>query len=399
MKEQRMLIFGGTFNPIHTGHLLIASRIRELYSFEKVYFLPSGTPPHKKTSHTTKYQRLLLLKLAIQDNKYFEVLDNEILSDTVSYTIETIQTLYKQYSHPKITFIMGADMFMSIEKWKDYEQLLELIDIIVATRQDPRVEEYKKHIETKYKAKVSIFSEVETSINSSYIRERIRLYESIKYLVPENVRQYIIKENLYISDEDIVFNNIMKNLEQQVSKKRFNHTEGVIRRALEIGAYHNIPFDKIRLAGAGHDYAKELDNDETSIYLDENNVDIDFRAKNDINLMHGFVSAIVMKNMYGIEDNDILNAIRYHTFGRIGMSDLELLISISDITEPCRTYNKSTQKKMNEIIKVAKVSLSDAYYLKLLETVKRLKKKNSKVEQETLDILEYYKKLYKKKEK
>ncbi len=397
MKQQRMLIFGGSFNPIHFGHLLIANRIRERYLFEKVYFLPAGNAPHKDISYTNKYERLLLLKLATQDNKYFEILDNEILVDEVSYTVNTIKDLYKKYSYPKITFIMGADMFMTIEKWKNPKELLELIDVIVATRQDDRVLEHTKYIEEKYNANIKIFSEIETSINSSYIRERIGLYESIKYLVPENVRQYIIKENLYINPEDVIFNNIMKDLEQNISKKRFSHTQGVIHTALEIGAYHNIPFGKIRLASCAHDFAKEFSNQEMLVYIEENDIKIDERAKDEINLLHGAISAIIMKNMYGVTDEDVLNAIENHTFGRVGMSDLELLIAVSDIVEPCRDFNEKSRIKYNKIKELAKTSLTDAYYLKLQETVKYLKKKKKKISPKTLEILNYYKNLYENK--
>ncbi len=394
MRGSKMLIFGGTFDPVHTGHLLIADRIMEKYGFNKVYFLPSGTPPHKDKTFSSKEDRLMLLKLAIQDNPAFEVLDVEITKEAKSYTIETIELLEKRFNYPKITFIMGADMFMTIESWKRFDDLLNKINIIVASRAEPKMKELKKKLKKKYDIKIKFFSEVETNISSTYIREKIKMYESVKYLVPNIVENYILRNNLYLQNEDILFSKMMSEASLNLSDKRLLHIEGVIRTALEIGAYHEIPFEKIRMAAGAHDIAKDYPIADCDSYIRENNIEIDPRAKGDIRLMHGHIAAKMIENMYGIKDECILSAVKNHTFGRVGMSDLELLIAVADFVEPSREFEDDQRKFADNVKEVAKTSLTDAYYIKLEDLVKRIEESGEEVHPLTTETYNYYKNLF-----
>ncbi len=394
MRDSKMLIFGGTFDPIHTGHLLIASRIMEKYGFGKVYFLPSGTPPHKAQTYSSKEDRLTLLKLAIQDNPSFEVLDVEITKETPSYTIETIELLEKRFNYPKITFIMGADMFMTIESWRRVDDLLSKIDIIVASRAEPKMKELKKKLKKKYDMKIKFFSEIETNISSTYIREKIKMYESVKYLVPNVVENYILRNNLYLQNEDVLFSKMMSEASLNLSNKRLLHIEGVIRTALEIGAYHEIPFEKIRMAAGAHDIAKDYPIADCDAFIRENNIELDPRAKDDIRLMHGHIAAKMIENMYGIKDECIISAVKNHTFGRIGMSKLELLIAVADYVEPSREFEDEERMFADNIKEVAKTSLTDAYYIKLEDLVKRLSKNGEEIHPLTQETYNYYKTIF-----
>ncbi|MFV0520589.1 MAG: nicotinate (nicotinamide) nucleotide adenylyltransferase [Lachnospirales bacterium] len=397
MRNSKMLIFGGTFDPIHMGHLIIANRIKEKYHFSKVFFLPSGMPPHKANTFSDKEDRLTLLKLAIQDNPSFEVLDLEIKKDGYSYTIDTIEEIEKRYNYPDITFLMGADMFMTINTWKRHSELLDKIDIIVASRSEPNMKQLKKQIKKEHNIKIKFFNDIETNISSTYIRDKIKMYESVKYLVPSTVEKYIIRNNLYLDQEDIIFNKIMNESSLNLTSNRRLHIDGVIQMALEIGAYHEIPFEKIRIAAGAHDIAKDYSLDECKKYIVENDIEVDPRATDDFRLMHGHIASKMLENMYDIKDDDVLLAVKNHTFGRKNMSDLELLISVADAVEPNRSFSEDDRLTMDNIKEVAKISLSDAYFFKLDFFRNKFAYKSTENNSLNNEVYEYYKNLYESK--
>ncbi len=186
-------ILGGTFNPVHFGHLLIAEGIREEFKLDKILFIPANIPPHKefKANIETK-DRLLLLKEAIKDNPYFELSEIEIERGGVSYTIDTVKYLYETMQiSGKIHVIIGSDLIPAIDKWKDYRKLLELAQMVVYKRGSIEPADYKEKYDISVSKDAILFD-----VSSTLIRNNIKSGKSIKYLVPENVLG-IIKANGY----------------------------------------------------------------------------------------------------------------------------------------------------------------------------------------------------------
>jgi nicotinate-nucleotide adenylyltransferase len=199
--KKKIGIMGGTFDPIHNGHLILAEYSRIAFDLEKVIFIPTGRPPHKveKQISSINYRYDMTL-LAISTNPYFYLSPMEIQRQGTTYTIDTIMDLQKQHEDVEFYFILGADSFNQIHKWKDSDKLLSLCKFIVAKRPDADNQKLGEKIEKlnqSYKGSFYILEAPLIDISSTKVRNRIKTKSSIKYLVPETVELYIEKNKLY----------------------------------------------------------------------------------------------------------------------------------------------------------------------------------------------------------
>jgi nicotinate-nucleotide adenylyltransferase len=215
--KERAGLFGGTFDPVHLGHLRAAEEIREILSLDKVYFIPAAAAPHKKTAHSTPSpHRLEMLKLAVSDNPCFEVCDYELGKDTPSYTVETLRHLKKTNPDSEYYFMVGNELFREIETWREWRELFRLSNFAVITRpgypdtDEARIPLALENDFSYYKEKDNVifykdknsgliaFSKIRgLEISSTEIRRNVTSGRSIKYLVPASVEQYILRNNLY----------------------------------------------------------------------------------------------------------------------------------------------------------------------------------------------------------
>ncbi len=196
-------LMGGTFDPVHYGHLIMCEGIREEFNLEKVIFIPARIPPHKTDTKVTEaYDRLRMVKLAIADNPFFEASDIEMKRDGSSYTVDTLMAFKKLYgSQKRLYLIVGADSLVQIETWKNFDEIFKLASIIVASRPDTQ-ENYLDNtiikLVSQFGAKIFKFSGRAMNYASSYIRKRVEEGLSIKYMVTPAVEAYIRKNRLYI---------------------------------------------------------------------------------------------------------------------------------------------------------------------------------------------------------
>lgn len=202
-KKNKIGILGGTFDPIHFGHLFIAQTALDRLGLNKIIFIPTGKPPHKKERLITdSYNRIDMLNLATKSNPQFETSFIEINREKTSYTIDTIKELQLNYGEDTdIYFITGTDAFIDIETWKEYKELLSIAKFIVMTRQILNSELLDEKIELfikKYGANITKIEIPTLDISSTDIRRRMKEGNSIKYLLPESVEKYILKNRLYI---------------------------------------------------------------------------------------------------------------------------------------------------------------------------------------------------------
>jgi nicotinate-nucleotide adenylyltransferase len=197
----KIAVMGGTFDPIHNGHLIVAEYVRTSLKLDKVIFIPSGVHPFKNNKNITEgKKRLDILSLAIKSNEYFDISTMEINREGITYTIDSIKELKEIYKEDEVYFIIGSDIIFEIEKWKDFEELIELCKFILLDRPGKNEDKIENRIEELKKLYGLEFVRVEApliEISSTEIRERVKEDLSIKYLVPEIVEDYIYKHKLY----------------------------------------------------------------------------------------------------------------------------------------------------------------------------------------------------------
>ncbi|MFW6006358.1 MAG: nicotinate-nucleotide adenylyltransferase [Bacillota bacterium] len=194
-------VFGGTFDPVHIGHLIIAEQAYNSFNLDEIIFMPAGKPPHKLDKNITEDKhRLNMLDLAIKDNSHFTISTREISSSKKSYTYQTLQYFKKEYPEDKVYFIIGADSLYDIYKWKKTKYLLKNANFIVASRPDFPMETILSSEKFKsFRQYLHLLDNSLIDISSSQIRELISRNKSIKYLTLPEVIEYIEKQSLYRS--------------------------------------------------------------------------------------------------------------------------------------------------------------------------------------------------------
>jgi len=185
-------IFGGTFDPIHNGHLITAQSVKEIRNLEKIIFIPAYISPHKQNAEASSAQhRLNMLKIALDDIPFFEYSDFEIKQHTISYSIDTLRELKKSYD--EIDLIIGYDNIFQFHTWKDPDEIFKLANVVVLKRKSSHPIDYvDKYVESAH------FVETRgIEISATDIRNRVNADLPIYYLVPEKVLEYINKHKLY----------------------------------------------------------------------------------------------------------------------------------------------------------------------------------------------------------
>jgi nicotinate-nucleotide adenylyltransferase len=194
-------IMGGTFNPIHNGHLLLAESAYYEFDLDEVLIMPTKNPYYKNISSTVKEEdRVNMVCLAIEDNPHFALSTEELNRDGTTYTVETLRNLTKANPDCEYFFIMGADSLYHIESWKEPEEILKMAVIVVADRDGGNSSILKSqiaYIMNKYEADIRLLNSPYLEISSHDIRKRVREGQSIRYLLPHQVREYIYKYEIY----------------------------------------------------------------------------------------------------------------------------------------------------------------------------------------------------------
>ncbi len=183
-------ILGGTFNPVHIGHLILAEEAREKLGLDKIIFVPAALPPHKDNLNIAPANdRLKMLKLAIKGNKFFAVSDIEIKRQGRSYTIDTLKELKDKFSHDELYFIIGSDLLKYLNEWKDLGQIIKMVKFLAATRPGYPLQQLPPYIQTLAIRAVDI--------SGFEVRAQVKENKSFRYLVPDKVFDYINKRKLY----------------------------------------------------------------------------------------------------------------------------------------------------------------------------------------------------------
>lgn len=313
---KRVILYGGSFDPIHKEHLRVASKASKILDADVWFILAKN--PRWKDDVTLEGDRLNMLKIATSRFKRFSVCDIELKSnDEVTYTINTVYKLKNKYPEYRFYYLIGADQLDKLHDWKDIDELKDLVTFVCANRNGYKINEENLK---KYNAlKLNIYGD-ETS--STAIRE------NLSNNVPKRVKAYIDKYNVYLKED----------IKKILSSRRYKHTLGVANIARTIALANGYDERKAYIAGLVHDCSKEIDKE---VELDLMKKYFKEHLHEDPKIYHQYTGPIIAKNALGIEDEEILHSIRYHTTGCMNMSVLDKIVYIADKTDYNRGYDSS----------------------------------------------------------
>jgi nicotinate-nucleotide adenylyltransferase len=333
-----LAVLGGTFDPVHLGHLAVAEAVLEKYAPQRVLFLPCGVPPHKEHEITASRHRYHMVVAATCEHPSFDVTPMEINRTGVSYTIDTARALVKKCPpHAVIYFIVGADALEQLHTWKHADELIRLIRFITVPRPGIPLKQTKTTIaalNARYGERISLLEMKKINISSSTVRHAFAHGESVHTMLPCGVAEYARTHRLYT--KAISFAAAKKILQKRLSPKRFTHTLGVMEEADKLARMYGADIEKTRWAALLHDCAKEYSTDKKHALCIKWNIPLADSAVSTVDLAHGLLGAESAMRDFNITDHDILQAIRHHSTGHGNMTLLDKIIMLADFTEPHR---------------------------------------------------------------
>lgn len=385
---KKIAIMGGTFNPIHYGHLVSAEFVRQKFYIDKVIFIPTGKPPHKFEGVEHTEHRYIMTQLATAENENFLVSSIEIDRQGTTYTIDTLKQIKEICDEDAIIyFITGIDTINQMISWKEYDNLFKYTRFVVASRPGYKIDASIKNIKPEFKEKIYFCKIPNLEISSTDIRERIDNEKPVDYLLPKSVKEYIFKNNLYKKDYLKKYNSYIQKLKNALPQKRFEHSLQVAKEAKCLAYNYGFSEEKAFLAGILHDCAKCFSYDMIEATCKQNNYTLDEITQKQPDLAHSFLGYFVAKNEYGIEDEEILNAIKYHTTAKPNMTLLEKIIYIADFIEPTRPNFECLERARY----LAYENIDDALVFILKNTIQFNKNKGRIIHYLSEDAYQFYK--------
>lgn len=199
VQKKKIGILGGTFNPIHNAHLLIAEYAWEQFGLDKIWFMTSGNPPHKRDEIIVdKYIRQEMTSLAIENNPHFELFSYEVDKDEYSYTANTLSELRHLYLDTEFYFIIGADSLEMFSTWYEPQTIASSCTLLVFSRKGTEgLDALVKKRKDEYNADIRVIDAPILELSSTEIRSRLRSGKSVRYMSPDNVLQYIYDKKIY----------------------------------------------------------------------------------------------------------------------------------------------------------------------------------------------------------
>jgi nicotinate-nucleotide adenylyltransferase len=396
---KRIGILGGTFNPIHLAHIMLAETAYGQLGLDKVLIMPSNNPPHKKNEGLASDEdRAEMVRLAVEGHEHLEFSDFELKREGITYTSDTLTLLCEEDPDARYYFIIGADSLFKFDTWHEPAAILRKCALVCSGRGTvssadvrKRIEEIRdRYSEDGFMPEIYYLDLPATEISSNLIRELIS-YEmpTEAYLAP-SVLKYIFDRGLYLNGQ---FEAIKRDIKALLKPARYEHSLSVAKTAVYLAM--NIGYETYRpyLAGILHDCAKYMNDEDMLRTAEENGIELEEIEKRAVQLVHAKVGAHFAKSKYGIDDEEIISAIKYHTTGKPAMTTLEQLIYISDTIEPLRKWENSTEPDL--IRSIATSDLDRATYVILKRTfeyITRMYRDN--VSERTRETYDYYRDLY-----
>ncbi len=386
---ERIGIFGGTFNPPHLGHLQAAAQAMDALGLGRLLLIPNREAPHKTlpADSPTPEQRLEMLRLAV-NAPGMEVSDLELRRSGPSYTVDTVLEFRRQYPQAELVLLMGSDMFLGFEKWKDPDIILENAALGVFCRGYPGEKEKCEKKAAQFTARgnnVYLLNNPVLDISSTQLR-RLLVFRGAGAFLPEAVESYIRQNGLYGTGKDYT-NLSHAELEQVVvsllKPNRVAHVLGCRDTAVELARRWGAdPVDALR-AGLLHDITKALDGGLQLELCRAYGVELDEFSLQYPKTLHALTGSLVARRIFG-ENQAVVDAICCHTTGKADMNLLEKIIYVADYMEPNRDF-----PGVEELRHLTTVDMTQALIKGLQMTIEVLKKNESAISPDSQKALEY----------
>jgi len=375
---QKIGVFGGTFSPIHNGHLRLAQAAREHFSLDMVLFIPSGFSYMKVDSDILDAKtRLSMTRLAIADIPGFVVSDMEVMRPGPSYTCDTLRELSKQYPGLQIYYIVGSDTLHAMDAWKEPEYIFENTVVVVYARNDALPGQKSDELTKKYGADIRLIPGEPLDISSHWIREKYYQGVDIAALLPQSVLSHMDMERL---------GRLRCAVKEQLDGKRYEHSLGVCYMGAALAMCHGADIRKAQMAGLLHDWAKAWAADTLVEKCSDKGIPMRETERQNPHLLHAKLGAHIVREQHNIMDTDILGAIESHTTGRPGMTLLEKIIYVADYIEPGR-YKAP---RLGVIREKAFCNLDAALLMILEDSLEHLRASGRAIDPMTVETYEFY---------
>ena len=387
---ERIGIYGGTFNPPHIGHIRAAEQAAKALQLDRLLLIPDRIAPHKimPAGSASPRQRLEMLRIAAADLPCAEVSDLELQREGPSYTYLTVLELHRQYPDAKLTLIMGTDMFLSFDRWRNPDLITAHAGLGVLYRGDKgeiaAIRAKKAEMEEKG-VEVTLIENPVIAISSTQLRRMIAFHCADPFLNP-GVGDYIRQQGLYDSVADLK-NLPMEQLESVVvgllNPNRVAHVLGCRDTAVALAKKWGADVTDAARAGILHDITKALDGPLQLTLCAEFGTILDDFSRRYPKTLHALTGALVADRIFG-EKEAVVEAIRHHTTGKADMTLLEKIIYVADYVEPNRTL-----PYVQQLRHLAFTDLDAAVKMGLEKTLEHLATQGAEVSPATKEALDF----------
>ncbi|MCL2175260.1 MAG: nicotinate (nicotinamide) nucleotide adenylyltransferase [Treponema sp.] len=402
----RLGILGGSFNPVHVGHLFLADTVISKLKLDRIVFVPANKSPFKlDNTMESSADRLTMLAATIAGDSRYAIDDCELRREGVSYTVDTVQDIIERYRPKgKPALIIGDDIANEFPKWRDSDKILQLADIVVARR----ISTAGNGLKVSYPH--TIIDNEAMDISSNMIRQRIKeesesgsstavVSGGWRSLVPPAVRAIIEDKKLYgfhddsigrergihVSSEDCT-QSIIQRIEtaacETLSMDRFLHSRNTALMAGDMCRRFGCDPAAGYLAGIAHDLAKQIDNKQMIKIVKNAKLEITDLEKEKPNLLHGKAASVLLRERFFIHNEDVIEAVACHTSGSENMGLLAKIVYIADKTESSRNIDPA----LREMCMTCN-DLDKTLYAVLEKTIIKLQAKKLDLSEDTLKLL------------
>ena len=388
----RIGVYGGTFNPIHRGHLTAARAAADALGLEKVLLIPDNLPPHKAlpAGSATGEDRLEMCRLTAGEVPGMEVLDLELRRSGPSYTSDTLAELHAQYPDDELWLLVGSDMFLSLQEWHEPERILSLAGIAAfhRTRGDEteRFAQQKANLEQIYGARVALLENPDVvEISSTELRVQLAQGRGRSFLT-EAVCGYVLRRGLYGTHADL------KHLTPEelrpialsfLKPKRMPDVLGTEHEAAVLARRYGADVTSARIAALLHDCTKKLSMEEQLALCEQYGIALDELERKNLKLLHAKTGAAIARDLFGVSD-EIYWAIYWHTTGKADMTKLEKVIYLADYIEPSRDF-----PGVEKLRRAVHADLEHGLLMALEDSIEEMRQRGNPVHPNTVEARDY----------